>query len=41
MIGSVRGELLDRDDAELLVEVNGGLGYRVSVTPEIQAYGSR
>ncbi len=33
MIGSVRGELLDRDDAELLVEVNGGLGYRVSVTP--------
>jgi Holliday junction DNA helicase RuvA len=33
MIGSVRGELLDRDDVELLVEVNGGLGYRVSVTP--------
>lgn len=32
MIGSVRGELLDRTDAELLVEVNG-LGYRVSVTP--------
>jgi Holliday junction DNA helicase RuvA len=32
MIGSVRGELLDRNDAELLVEVNG-LGYRVSVTP--------
>lgn len=32
MIGSVRGELLDRSDAELLVEVNG-LGYRVSVTP--------
>jgi Holliday junction DNA helicase RuvA len=32
MIGSVRGELLDRTDAELLVEV-GGLGYRVSVTP--------
>jgi Holliday junction DNA helicase RuvA len=32
MIGSVRGELLDRADAELLVEVNG-LGYRVSVTP--------
>lgn len=32
MIGSVRGELLDRSDAELLVEVNG-LGYRVAVTP--------
>lgn len=32
MIGSVRGELLDRTDAELLVEVNG-IGYRVSVTP--------
>jgi Holliday junction DNA helicase RuvA len=32
MIGSLRGELLDRTDAELLVEVNG-LGYRVSVTP--------
>ena len=32
MIGSLRGELLDRADAELLVEVNG-LGYRVSVTP--------
>ena len=32
MIGSVRGELLDRLDDELLVEVNG-LGYRVSVTP--------
>lgn len=32
MIGSVRGELLDRLDGELLVEVNG-LGYRVSVTP--------
>jgi Holliday junction DNA helicase RuvA len=32
MIGSVRGELLVRSDAELLVEVNG-LGYRVSVTP--------
>ncbi len=32
MIGSLRGELLDREDGELLVEV-GGLGYRVSVTP--------
>lgn len=32
MIGSLRGELLDRTDAELLVEVNG-LGYRVLVTP--------
>ena len=32
MIGSLRGELLDRSDGELLVEV-GGLGYRVSVTP--------
>ena len=32
MIGSVRGDLLDRTDAELLVEVNG-IGYRVSVTP--------
>jgi Holliday junction DNA helicase RuvA len=32
MIGSLRGELLDRTDAELLVEV-GGLGYRVQVTP--------
>jgi len=32
MIGSLRGELLDRSDAELIVEV-GGIGYRVSVTP--------
>jgi len=32
MIGSLRGHLLDRSDAELLVEV-GGTGYRVSVTP--------
>ncbi len=32
MIGSLRGQLLDRADAELLVEV-GGIGYRVSVTP--------
>lgn len=32
MIGSLRGQLLDRTDAELLVEV-GGMGYRVSVTP--------
>lgn len=32
MIGSLRGELLDRGDSELLVEV-AGLGYRVQVTP--------
>ncbi len=32
MIGSVRGQLLDRAEAELLIEVNG-LGHRVSVTP--------
>lgn len=32
MIGSLRGRLLDRSEAELLVEV-GGVGYRVSVTP--------
>ena len=32
MIGSLRGELLDRADDELLVEVSG-VGYRVSVTP--------
>ncbi len=32
MIGSLRGELLDRSDVELIVEV-GGIGYRVSVTP--------
>jgi holliday junction DNA helicase RuvA len=32
MIGSLRGQLLARDDGELLVEV-GGVGYRVSVTP--------
>ena len=32
MIGSLRGELLDRSDAELIVEVSG-IGYRVSVTP--------
>ena len=33
MIGSLRGELLDRwGDGELLVEV-GGIGYRVTVTP--------
>lgn len=35
MIGSLRGELLDRDhDGELLVEV-GGVGHRVSVTPAL------
>lgn len=33
MIASVRGELLQRDAAMLVVEV-GGLGYRVQVTPE-------
>jgi len=32
VIGSLRGELLHRDDGELLVEV-GGIGYRVQVTP--------
>ena len=34
MIGSLRGELLDRSDAELLIEV-AGLGYRVQVTPAV------
>lgn len=33
MIGSLRGELLDRTGTELLIEV-GGLGYRVQVTPD-------
>jgi len=32
MIGSLRGELLDRSEGELLVEVSG-VGYRVQVTP--------
>lgn len=32
MIGSLRGELLDRSEGELIVEV-GGIGYRVHVTP--------
>ena len=32
MIGSLRGRLLERGDAEVLVEV-GGIGYRVTVTP--------
>ena len=33
MIGSLRGQLLDRtSESELLIEV-GGLGYRVQVTP--------
>lgn len=36
MIGSLRGELLDRTGTELLVEV-GGLGYRVQVTPDTAA----
>ena len=34
MIGSLRGEVLDRSGAELLVEV-AGLGYRVQVTPDV------
>lgn len=33
MIGSLRGDLLDRSESELLIEV-GGLGYRVLVTPQ-------
>lgn len=32
MIGSLRGEVLERSDNELLVEV-GGVGYRVQATP--------
>lgn len=36
MIGSLRGELLDRADSELLIEVNG-VGYRVQVTPALVA----
>lgn len=44
MIGSLRGELLDRSDGELLVEV-AGVGYRVQVTPgtvhEVGAEGSQ
>ena len=32
MIGSLRGELLDRGDAEITVDV-GGVGYRVLVSP--------
>lgn len=32
MIGSLRGQLIDRDAGEVLVEV-GGVGYRVTVTP--------
>lgn len=36
MIGSVRGELVDRHGTELLVEVSG-LGYRVQVTPTTAA----
>lgn len=34
MIGSLRGEVLDRHDTEVLVEV-GGVGYRVQVTPAV------
>lgn len=42
MIGSLRGVVLDRmpgagGAAELLVEVNGGVGYRVTVTPAVLA----
>ena len=44
MIGSLRGVVLDRMPAggagaaaELLVEVNGGVGYRVTVTPAVLA----
>ncbi|MHB1139700.1 MAG: Holliday junction branch migration protein RuvA [Microthrixaceae bacterium] len=44
MIGSLSGELLDRSDGELLVEV-AGVGYRVQVTPgtvqEVGAEGSQ
>jgi Holliday junction DNA helicase RuvA len=36
MIGSLRGELLERHEGEVLVEVSG-VGYRVSVTPATQA----
>jgi len=37
MIGSLRGQLLERtSEAELLIEV-GGLGYRVQVTPSVSA----
>lgn len=36
MIGSLRGQLLARDEDELLVEVRG-VGYRVSVTPSTSA----
>jgi len=36
MIGSLRGDLLDRTEGELLVEVNG-VGYRVQVTPALVA----
>jgi len=36
VIGALRGTLLDRDAAELLVEV-GGIGYRVQVTPGTSA----
>ena len=40
MIGSLRGIVLDRlpgATSELLVEVNGGVGYRVTVTPAVLA----
>ena len=32
MIGSLRGTLIDRDDAEVTIEA-GGVGYRVAVSP--------
>ena len=35
MIGSLRGDLLDRADDELLVEVSG-IGYRVSITTDVR-----
>lgn len=42
MIGSLRGELLDRspDGAELLIEV-GGVGYRVAVAPSTSVAAGR
>lgn len=36
MIGSLRGELLDRQPNEVLVEV-AGIGYRVTVGPDVSA----
>lgn len=39
MIGSLRGEIIDRSGTELLLEV-GGLGYRVQVTPALASEAS-